>query len=151
MQCLHVGLKQAPVIILFLGPGCQHRNTVLTVFIVCYCSWFYTQSFQIILFLAAYYDFNVGLSYKLQPHFPPVVSLLSTCQNYKFESILNLRTISFCKLQILHLERFPNCSDHIISLTCNIFQYQALIRKYAPVAIVIGVVLMLFWLKNKIW
>uniref|UniRef100_A0A0E0P2D2 Longin domain-containing protein n=2 Tax=Oryza TaxID=4527 RepID=A0A0E0P2D2_ORYRU len=28
---------------------------------------------------------------------------------------------------------------------------QALIRKYAPVAIVIGVVLMLFWLKNKIW
>uniref|UniRef100_A0A0E0KK04 V-SNARE coiled-coil homology domain-containing protein n=1 Tax=Oryza punctata TaxID=4537 RepID=A0A0E0KK04_ORYPU len=28
---------------------------------------------------------------------------------------------------------------------------QALIWKYAPVAIVIGVVLMLFWLKNKIW
>ncbi|GJN23061.1 hypothetical protein PR202_gb10678 [Eleusine coracana subsp. coracana] len=28
---------------------------------------------------------------------------------------------------------------------------QALIRKYAPVAIVIGVVLMLFWVKNKIW
>ncbi|CAO2208484.1 unnamed protein product [Urochloa humidicola] len=28
---------------------------------------------------------------------------------------------------------------------------QAFIRKYAPVAIVIGVVLMLFWLKNKIW
>lgn len=28
---------------------------------------------------------------------------------------------------------------------------QALIRKYAPVAIVIGIVLMLFWLKNKIW
>ncbi|CAL4956035.1 unnamed protein product [Urochloa decumbens] len=28
---------------------------------------------------------------------------------------------------------------------------QALIRKYAPIAIVIGVVLMLFWLKNKIW
>uniref|UniRef100_A0A0D9ZE81 Longin domain-containing protein n=1 Tax=Oryza glumipatula TaxID=40148 RepID=A0A0D9ZE81_9ORYZ len=31
------------------------------------------------------------------------------------------------------------------------FGFQALIRKYAPVAIVIGVVLMLFWLKNKIW
>ncbi|KAF8696718.1 hypothetical protein HU200_036345 [Digitaria exilis] len=28
---------------------------------------------------------------------------------------------------------------------------QALIRKYAPVAIVIGVVLILFWLRNKIW
>ncbi|KAF8733493.1 hypothetical protein HU200_014789 [Digitaria exilis] len=28
---------------------------------------------------------------------------------------------------------------------------QALIRKYAPVAIVIGIVLMLFWVKNKIW
>jgi vesicle transport protein SEC22 len=28
---------------------------------------------------------------------------------------------------------------------------QALIRKYAPAAIVIGVVLMLFWVKNKIW
>lgn len=28
---------------------------------------------------------------------------------------------------------------------------QALIRKYAPVAIVIGIVLMLFWAKNKIW
>uniref|UniRef100_A0A0D9W006 Longin domain-containing protein n=1 Tax=Leersia perrieri TaxID=77586 RepID=A0A0D9W006_9ORYZ len=33
----------------------------------------------------------------------------------------------------------------------NPFGFQALIRKYAPVAIVIGVVLMLFWLKNKIW
>ncbi|KAF7028937.1 hypothetical protein CFC21_040781 [Triticum aestivum] len=28
---------------------------------------------------------------------------------------------------------------------------QALIRKYAPVAIVMGIVLMLFWIKNKIW
>ncbi|KAF0917545.1 hypothetical protein E2562_020922 [Oryza meyeriana var. granulata] len=28
---------------------------------------------------------------------------------------------------------------------------QALIRKYAPVAIVIGIVLMLFWVKSKIW
>lgn len=28
---------------------------------------------------------------------------------------------------------------------------QALIRKYAPVAIVIGIVVMLFWVKNKIW
>uniref|UniRef100_A0A0E0BZM1 V-SNARE coiled-coil homology domain-containing protein n=1 Tax=Oryza meridionalis TaxID=40149 RepID=A0A0E0BZM1_9ORYZ len=28
---------------------------------------------------------------------------------------------------------------------------QALICKYAPVAIVIGIVLMLFWVKNKIW
>ncbi|XP_059658104.1 25.3 kDa vesicle transport protein SEC22-1-like [Cornus florida] len=28
---------------------------------------------------------------------------------------------------------------------------QALIRKWAPVAIVIGVVLLLFWVKNKIW
>lgn len=28
---------------------------------------------------------------------------------------------------------------------------QAFIRKYAPVAIVIGVVIMLFWAKNKIW
>uniref|UniRef100_A0A0D3ELG9 Longin domain-containing protein n=1 Tax=Oryza barthii TaxID=65489 RepID=A0A0D3ELG9_9ORYZ len=28
---------------------------------------------------------------------------------------------------------------------------RALIRKYAPVAIVIGIVLMLFWVKNKIW
>jgi len=28
---------------------------------------------------------------------------------------------------------------------------QALIHKYAPVAIVIGIVLMLFWVKNKIW
>uniref|UniRef100_A0A453EIV9 Longin domain-containing protein n=1 Tax=Aegilops tauschii subsp. strangulata TaxID=200361 RepID=A0A453EIV9_AEGTS len=27
----------------------------------------------------------------------------------------------------------------------------ALIRKYAPVAIVMGIVLMLFWVKNKIW
>uniref|UniRef100_A0A0E0MTL3 Longin domain-containing protein n=1 Tax=Oryza rufipogon TaxID=4529 RepID=A0A0E0MTL3_ORYRU len=29
--------------------------------------------------------------------------------------------------------------------------FQALIRKYALVAIVIGIVLMLFWVKNKIW
>jgi hypothetical protein len=28
---------------------------------------------------------------------------------------------------------------------------QAFIRKYAPVAIVIGVVIILFWAKNKIW
>jgi hypothetical protein len=30
-------------------------------------------------------------------------------------------------------------------------KFQALIRKYAPVAIVIGIVVMLFWVKNKIW
>jgi hypothetical protein len=57
----------------------------------------------------------------------------------------------FYELHVLHVQRSPNCSDHIILLTCKIFKYQALIRKYAPVAIVIGVVLMLFWLKNKIW
>jgi hypothetical protein len=32
-----------------------------------------------------------------------------------------------------------------------IFSCQALMRKYAPAAIVIGVVLLLFWVKNKIW
>lgn len=59
--------------------------------------------------------------------------------------------MGFYELHVLHFQCSPNCFDHIISLTCKFFKYQALIRKYAPVAIVIGVVLMLFWLKNKIW
>ncbi|CAM8993777.1 unnamed protein product [Rhodiola kirilowii] len=28
---------------------------------------------------------------------------------------------------------------------------QALIRKYAPIAIVLGIVFLLFWVKGKIW
>lgn len=31
------------------------------------------------------------------------------------------------------------------------YLFQALIRKWAPVAIVIGVVLLLFWVRKKIW
>lgn len=40
--------------------------------------------------------------------------------------------------------------DYFNILT-HIFITQALIRKWAPVAIVIGVVFLLFWAKNKIW
>uniref|UniRef100_A0A0E0KK01 Longin domain-containing protein n=1 Tax=Oryza punctata TaxID=4537 RepID=A0A0E0KK01_ORYPU len=44
-------------------------------------------------------------------------------------------------------------ADKAKDLNCQftIYGQLALIWKYAPVAIVIGVVLMLFWLKNKIW
>lgn len=41
------------------------------------------------------------------------------------------------------------CFDFYVN--CAACWFQAFIRKYAPVAIVIGVVIILFWAKNKIW
>jgi hypothetical protein len=59
--------------------------------------------------------------------------MYTTSPTYNFYKLV---TVSCC----------PYLSDSIAS-----WCFQALIRKYAPVAIVIGIVVMLFWVKNKIW
>jgi vesicle transport protein SEC22 len=64
------------------------------------------------------------------------------------------RQVRTCRLRSPFQHMHLNIFGYLVSPSQHMFVlivFQALIRKYAPVAIVIGIVLMLFWVKNKIW
>ncbi|KAI3979896.1 hypothetical protein MKX01_042550 [Papaver californicum] len=61
------------------------------------------------------------------------------------------RPYAFIKFDVSQMSNRLTSESHIYANKARDLNRQALIRKWAPVAIVFGIVILLFWVKTKIW